>query len=173
MASRQFGTRRADAHDSGGRAPGSDRCCSCGFRGELKNVGGALYAFCGDSSNRDAGDVAAANGGRLRRREWATVSTGISPGHTPGDALWPDPHDSQPVPQNAWRAGAILPGEPHVSEVAVNHRSWPPRGAAIPAALLYFFRLFAEVFISFAKVSESRSCFDSQPLPLSFGFSLT
>src|SRR5262249_24619383 len=123
----------ADAHDSGGRVPGSNRRCPCGLRGELKNVGGALYPFYGDSSNRDTDDFAAANGSRLRRSDGATVSNVVSPGHTHGDALWPDPHDSQPVPQNAWRASAILPGKPHVSEVGVDHGSCSHGGAAVVA----------------------------------------
>ena len=35
------------------------------------------------------------------RSEEANISTGVSPSHTSGDALWPDPHDSQPVLQDA------------------------------------------------------------------------
>src|SRR5262245_4662855 len=100
----------------------SNRRCPCGFRGEFKNVGRALYPFCGDSSNRYTVDVKAANGSRLRRSDGARVSTGISPGYTLGDALWLDSHDSQPVLQNAWGIGATPPKEPHISKINVDHQ---------------------------------------------------
>src|SRR5262245_52904317 len=48
------------------------------------------------------------------------VWTGVSSGHTLGNALWPDSNDSQPVLQDAWRAGAIQSGESYVSRLAVN-----------------------------------------------------
>jgi Protein of unknown function (DUF664) len=105
-----------------------------GFRGEHHTVGGTLYPVCGDAADGDAGDATTADGSRLRRREAAHIFTRVSPGHLSGGALWPDPHDSQPVLQDARRAGALLSGQPHVSALAVDHRSMAAMGLAIPAA---------------------------------------
>jgi hypothetical protein len=70
--------------------------------------------------------------------EAAHVCIGVSPGPPSGDALWPNPHDPQPVLQDTRGASAVLSGEPHVSTLAVDHRPWRPwarqSGQRCPAA---------------------------------------